>query len=152
MLWQFMVVVLCFFFVRRLYAFLRTVCVQLKLHFQDISLVYAGTLSAVSSLQISTINSTISLNWVPPFTLDLFSTITYCVGVVNSTSSARLEISCGSDEIRFEYPLRQPSGRSCDDYIFTVTPVNEAGNGTPTSIQYSQALTRMHVSMQDFTK
>ena len=75
-------------------------------------------------------NSTISLTWTAPFTLDITGVdpdITYCVGVVNSTSSSILHSECGITETEYEYPI--PPDSACHMYMFTVTPVNVAGNG-----------------------
>ena len=98
-------------------------------------------LSAVGSLLVYTSLEMIFLNWTAPFSLDITVTamdITYCVDVVNSTSSATLHSQCGITETQFTYPL--PPINECDAYTFTVTPVNLVGNGTGNSVQYSLTL------------
>ena len=72
-----------------------------------------------------------------PFTLDLPNMdpdITYCVDVVNSTSSATLHSQCGITETEFIY-----SNIPFACYLvllFTVTPVNVVGNGTNQTVSY----------------
>ena len=98
-----------------------------------------GLLSAVGSLSLIVQNSTISLTWKAPFTLDITGVdpdITYCVGVVNSTSSSSLHSQCGITETGYEYPI--PPDSACHDHMVTVTPVNPAGNGTSSTLTYSQ--------------
>ena len=92
-----------------------------------------GLLSAVGSLMMTVQNSTISLNWTAPFTLDIAGVdpdITYCVSVVNSTSSSTLHSQCGITEAGFSFSI--PPDSACHNYTFTftVTPVNAVGNGT----------------------
>ena len=80
-------------------------------------------------------DSTISLNWIAPFTLDIAGVdpdITYCVGVVNSTSSSTLHSQCGITETEYEYPI--PPDSACHDHMVTVTPVNVVGNGTASTL------------------
>ena len=97
-----------------------------------------GLLSAVGSLMLTVQNSMISLNWTAPFTLDIPGDpdITYCVGVVYSTSSSTLHSQCGITETEYEYPI--PPDSACHDHMVTVTPVNSAGNGTSSTLTYSQ--------------
>ncbi len=101
-----------------------------------------GLLSAVGSLNVGSENeSTVSLRWTAPFTLDISfreDDITYCVDVVSSTS---LHSECGINVTEFTYPL--PPRSWCDEYNFTVTPVNLVGNGTRESVDYSQVLPSM---------
>ena len=76
-------------------------------------------------------DSAISLNWTAPFSLDITDVdtdITYCVGVVNSTSSSTLHSQCGITETEYEYPI--PPDSACRDHMVAVTPVNVVGNGT----------------------
>ena len=83
-------------------------------------------------------DSIISLTWTAPFTLDIRGVdpdITYCVGVVNSTSSSTLHSQCGITETEYEYPI--PPDSACHDHMVTVTPVNPAGNGTSSSSTYN---------------
>ena len=61
-------------------------------------------------------DSTISLTWTSPFTLDITGVdpdITYCVGVVNSTSSSTLHSQCEITETEYEYPI--PPDSACHD-------------------------------------
>ena len=81
-------------------------------------------------------DSTISLTWTAPFTLDITDIdpdITYCVGVANSTSSS---IQCGITETGFSFSI--PPDSACHNYMFTftVTPVNVVGNGTSSTYYY----------------
>ena len=106
-----------------------------------------GLLSAVGSLMMTVQDSTISLTWTAPFTLDITGVdpdITYCVGVVNSTSSSTLHLECGITETEYEYPI--PSDSACHDHMVTVTPVNHAGNGT-SSTYYLQGIKLQIVAM-----
>ena len=94
-----------------------------------------GLLSAVGSLSVTLQDSTISLNWTAPFTLDIRGVdpdITYCVAVVNSTSSTP-HSQCGINVTEYEYPI--PPDSTCHNYTFTfiVTPVNAVGNGISTN-------------------
>ena len=94
---------------------------------------YTGILSTVGSLMMTVQDSTISLTWTAPFTLDITGVdpdITYCVGVVNFTSgsSSTLHSECGITETEYEYPI--PPDSACHDHMVTVTPGNPAGNGT----------------------
>ena len=96
-----------------------------------------GILRSVSSLTITREDSSIFLNWTAPFTLDIIGVdpdITYCVDVVNSTSSATLQAMCGINETEFTYPITFLS--ACDTILFTVTPVNIVGNGTNHTVSY----------------
>ncbi len=73
----------------------------------------------------------IVLNWTAPFSLDVVDVepdITYCVEVVNFTSSEILDIDCGLAMPGFSYPI--PEGSECFIPILTVSPVNPVGNGT----------------------
>ena len=104
---------------------------------------FLGSLSAVIDLNISSQNSFVFLNWTAPFSLDISRTqdgITYTVGVVNPASLLILHMENGVTLTEFWYPL--PPASSCDDLVFTVIPVNEAGEGIslPNSIPLSQAL------------
>ena len=100
-----------------------------------------GTLSAVSDLSISSQNFSVFLNWTAPFTMDISGVqvdVTYTVGVVIPTSSLILYMENGVTITEFWYPLTP--NVSCDNLVFTVIPVNQAGEGIPNSIPLSQAL------------
>ena len=110
-----------------------------------------GLLPAVSDLQVTTLNSTtLSLTWVPPFTLDIIGVdpdITgYCVDVINSTSSEILHSECGITETEFLYTYALHGKYWCTNFHFTVTPLNVVGNGTPATIGY----TAVEASMSNF--
>ena len=96
-----------------------------------------GYLPAVVSLRLSQHGSSISLMWIAPFTLDISNSdpdITYCVEVFNFTAS--LNLQCEITVTEFTYPLHHIG---CDEfYSFTVTPVNAAGRGTSTSMNYTR--------------
>ena len=102
---------------------------------------HVGLLSAVGSLNITTLDSTLTLTWTPPFTLDIEAVESdisgYCVDVVNSTSSSTLHSECGITETQFSYPI--PPDSDCYVYNFTVTPVNIVGNGTSEIVTYMGA-------------
>ncbi len=97
-----------------------------------------GLLPAVSFLTATPIplDSIISLTWTPPFSLDIpsvYPDITYCVGVVNSTSSLVIHSQCGITDTQYNYTV-SPISTPCDTYTFTVTPINIVGNGTSASV------------------
>lgn len=58
--------------------------------------------------------------------------ITYMIQVMNSTAALT------EDMTEFSYPLPPDSG--CDNVVFTVTPLNEAGEGISNLILLSQAV------------
>ena len=102
---------------------------------------YVGELLAVTSLTLSLHKPNISLSWTAPFSLDIPNTdpdITYCVDVINSTSSTIIHSDCGITVTEYTYPI--PLDNGCHDHAITVTPVNVAGNGQQETIFYSQAL------------
>ncbi len=98
-----------------------------------------GLLPAVGSLTAIPIllDSIISLTWTPPFSLDIprgDPDITgYCVGVVNSTSSLVIHSQCGITDTQYNYTV-SPRSTPCDNYTFTVTPVNVVGDGTSANV------------------
>ncbi len=98
-----------------------------------------GLLPVVGSLTATPIplDSIISLTWIPPFSLDIPSAdpdITgYCVGVVNSTSLFTIDSQCGITDAQYNYTV-SPRSTPCDNYTFTVTPVNIVGNGKSASV------------------
>ena len=102
-------------------------------------MVTVGLLSAVDAVAITTSDSgsTLSLTWEPPFTLDITGVdpdITYCVDVINSTSSVTLHSECGITETEFSYPL--PEDAVCHSYVLAITPVNVVGRGVSSSVSY----------------
>ncbi len=99
---------------------------------------FTGLLPAVGSLTATPIllNSIIFLTLTPPFSLDITNVnpdITYCMGVVNSTSSLVIHSQCGITDTQYNYTV-SPRSTPCDTYTFTVTPVNIVGNGTSASV------------------
>ena len=62
--------------------------------------------------------------------------------VVNSTSSSIVLSECEITVTGFNFSI--PNGRVCDNYTFTVTPVNVVGNGTNATLGYSQNFTGMY--------
>ena len=98
-----------------------------------------GILSAISLLSITASNSTLSLTWEPPFTLDITGVdpdITYCVNVIVSTSSAALHSLCDITMTEFSYPLPQDAVCHSYVYVLTITPVTVVGRGAPSSVSY----------------
>ena len=97
-----------------------------------------GILSAVDALNITVSNTTLSLTWEPPFSLDITGEdpdITgYCLDVVDSISSVTLHSQCDVTEAEFSYPM--PQDALCHSYIFTITPVNVVGRGVLRSLSY----------------
>ena len=87
---------------------------------------------------LSTENSTFFLTWAPPVTLNVIGTepnvSSYCVNVFNTTSTTTLHSECDINETRFSYPM--PSRSWCDLFVISITPVNEVGNGTRSTVSY----------------
>ena len=78
-------------------------------------------------------DSTLSLTWEPPFTLDITGEdpdITYCVDVVDLLSQ------CGITESEFTYPLLDAICQGYSILNFTITPVNVVSEGAPSSVSY----------------
>ena len=101
-------------------------------------MLFTGLLAAVGSPSVGLVGTDISLTWTAPFTLDISNVdpdITYCVDVVNSTSSSIVLSECGITVTGFNFSI--PLGRVCDNFSFTVIPVNRAGNGTAVTLGYS---------------
>ncbi len=101
-----------------------------------------GRLPAVDSLTLIAMGSAISLTWTPPFSLDIPNVdpdiAGYCVDVVNSTSSLVIHSKCGITATQYNYNIIvSPNDIVCDNYTFTVTPVNAVGNGTSASVTLS---------------
>ena len=103
-----------------------------------ISYALLGLLSAVGSFAMTVQDSTISLTWTAPSTLDIPSENPdirgYCVDIFNSSSYTLVHSECGINDTLFNYPT--PDDGVCHIYMFTVTPVNVVGNGTKNTISY----------------
>ena len=90
---------------------------------------HIGFLSAIGSLMMTVQDSTISLTWTAPFTLDIPGDpdITYCVSMVNSTSSSTLHSPCGITETGFSFSI--PPDSACHNYTFTFTVIDSSECG-----------------------
>ena len=111
---------------------------------ETITLLLQGLLSTIEFQTVGVIGTEVSITWTAPFTLDISRVdpdITYCVDVVNSTSSSIVLSECGITVTGFNFSI--PIGRVCDNYTFTITPVNLVGNGTTVTLGYSQDFTGM---------
>jgi hypothetical protein len=69
--------------------------------------------------------------------------INYTVVVDDSTASQTLYRQHGINVTEISYPLTPDKG--CDDLVFTVIPVNAAGEGVSNSIPLSQAIERENI-------
>ncbi len=110
-----------------------------------------GLLPAVGSLTATPIplDSFISLTWTPPFSLDIPDIdpdITYCVGVVNLTFSLVIHSQCDIEDIHYNYTV-SPRSTPCDNYTFTVNPVNIVGNGTSASVTLLSSITEGEIAI-----
>ncbi len=120
-----------------------------------IILLIVGLLPAVGSLTAILIpmDSIISLTWTRPFSLDITNVdpdITgYCVGVVNSTSSLVIHSQCGITDTQYNYTV-SPRSTPCDNYTFTVTPINIVDNGTSASVTLLSNITQGKISYSNF--
>ena len=113
-------------------------CGLLEYLLATVIMLFAGLLAAVGSPSVDLVGTDIFLTWTAPFTLDISNAdpdITYCVDVVNSTSSSTVLSERGITVTGFNFSI--PLGRVCDNYTFTVTPVNMVGNGTAVTLGYS---------------
>ena len=100
----------------------------------------AGQLSAVGSLNVTMVyNSTLSLTWTPPFTLDITDVNPDINGYCVEATLLSLTVCslCGINMNEFNYTL--PPDSACHTYNFTVVPVNIIGNGTSATVLYSHA-------------
>ncbi len=102
---------------------------------------YIDFLITVGSLTAAFIplDSIISLTWTPHFSINVNPDITYCVDVVNSTSSLVLHSQCNITDTQYNYTVSPRSTCTCDTYTFTVTPVTVVGNGTSASERCNQS-------------
>ena len=95
-----------------------------------------GILSAVDALNITASNTTLSLTWESPFTLDITGVDPeisgYCVDVI--ISSVTLHSQCDITMMEFSYPL--PQDAVCHSYVFIITPINVVGRGVSSSVSY----------------
>ncbi len=53
--------------------------------------------------------------------------------VVDSTSSLVIHSQCGITDTQYNYTV-SPNDIMCNNYTFTVTPVNKVGNGVSASV------------------
>lgn len=83
-------------------------------------------LPAVPSLNITHANASLLMTWSPPITQGN-GPITYCVDVVNSTSTTPSHSICDITETRYTYKL--PAKYWCDIYFISITPVNQTFRG-----------------------
>lgn len=99
-----------------------------------------GTLSAVPTLEATELNSTISFSWMVPAYRNINgiskdgNTITYCVEILNQTSTETLLNRCGIVETEFSYST--PADGMCHALRFSVSPVNPVGEGDSKSLVY----------------
>ena len=87
-------------------------------------------INAPSSLMTGDI---VSVSWDAPFTLDITDTdpdITYCVDIFSTTDWSHVFSECGINDTVYNVSLDNVSGRTCDNFNISVTPVNGAGNGS----------------------
>ncbi len=120
-------------------------------YFNYYSLLYVGLLPAVGSLTAIPFlqNFYIYLTWTPPFSLNITNVdpdYTYCVCVVNSTSSLVIHFKCGITVTQYYY-IKSPRSTPCDTYTLTVTPVNIVGNGTSDSVTLLSNITEGEISI-----
>ncbi len=66
--------------------------------------------------------------------------------VVNSTSSLVIHSQCGITDTQYNYTV-SPRSTPCDNYTFTVTPVNRVGNGTSTNVTLLSDITECKISL-----
>ena len=100
---------------------------------------FIGLLPAVGDLEVMyrDVDSHFSVGWTGPFTRDITGVdpdVTYCVYVINSTSSEILHSKCEITETEFSYAA--PSFSGCSMFAFTITTVNIAGVGNSSTADY----------------
>ena len=95
-------------------------------------------LDAVTDVKAVRNSSNILVTWMPPFTLDLTNIvhdITYCVDIMEGPPFVNMLYSqCTIIQTEATFPL--PFMSACNQYMVTVKPNNQAGNGTSASIIY----------------
>ena len=105
---------------------------------------FLDLLASVGALTLTNPNKLISyLSWTAPFTLNLQISppfILYCIDAWNTRGLpmqyAKLVYSvCNMENTSFSFNSSYLELSSCDTLIFTITPVNLAGNGTSASIE-----------------
>ncbi len=109
-----------------------------------ITFIKIGALSGVGFLTKTISNTTLTLTWAPPFTLDIIGIYPdiagYCVDVVNAASLAALHSECNITRNQFTYTI--PPKSQCYGILFSVTPVNIVGRGQTTMVAYFGAQNR----------
>ena len=114
-----------------------------------------GLLSVVRTLTLMVQDSTIYLNWEPPYTLDIADEDpdirSYCVridgGVIFTSATFELLSECGIMETEFQRTVGNLDG--CYLYIVSVTAVNRVGNGTQSAVFYRGIEAGMYNSIAD---
>ena len=95
---------------------------------------HAGTLERVNITSVIIQDQSISLMWKAPFTLNLTGVdpdIIYCVDVMDSLRNTLYSL-CGINTTSVTIPL--DTDLMCQANVYTITPVNPAGNGTRLSM------------------
>ena len=99
---------------------------------------HLGPLNSVSSINVSSVSSAfITLNWIPPFSLNITTAepdILYCIDVYNASADTELLLvsNCNVSQPGYTFTVDNPDPR--DLFYFIVTPrsnVEGARNGTP---------------------
>lgn len=97
-----------------------------------------GSLGNVEDLTLRINGSDIIITWTPPPSLDVMEIpdddLSFLITVTNATSQSTIQSVRGVTENEFVYPI--PTNYWCTVIVFTVIPVNLAGNGTPSEIDY----------------
>ena len=102
-------------------------------------LLCVGLLAAVGNLTLSVQDSMLLATWTAPFTLTIEvgeDDISYCIDIINITSSSSLFSQCGINATQISLSLSLDD--VCHVYRITVTPVNVVGRGERNSLIYSQ--------------
>ena len=98
-------------------------------------ILFIGILDPVSELQYSlTDNNTVNISWHAPFSLnvpDFDIDITYCVLILNSTTSHLIYSKCGIIETHHSCKSF-PTLLACGNYFIHVIAENPAGNSSAT--------------------